>query len=300
MTKTFNVSTSEVATFLTCKQRWMYAHHPSYNLEPRTLGIALTRGVVGHGALEVFYKTLMLGKSYTDAIATANGWIGKKILEAIQIGDAPKADMIRGLSVVLQDYYSETKWLLSEYKILGVENLVSSPLPGSSDIIFVGRVDLMLEKIRGTDRGEVLPWDHKFSYNFWSENSLKMNPQISNYVWAILEMGMRSRKGIVSMLRYRENAVDSFKQEEVSTNATMRKTFIYNHLKAAEQIVELKLKPELDIEDGITRSASKFNCEYCPFVDLCYTEASGLESTTMRKARFRKNSYGYDNVLDVE
>lgn len=297
---TFNVSTSEVATFLTCKQRWMYAHHPSYNLEPRTLGMALTRGVVGHGALEVYYKAIFNGKSDGDSINDAQQYIVSQTLGALKLGDSEKAQMISSLGVVLNDYYRDTKWLLDKYNILGVENIVSAPLPGAEDIFFAGRIDLTLEVASGPDKGEVIPWDHKFTYNFWSEKALKMNAQISNYVWTVREMGSRSRKGTINMLRYREDAKESFNQHEVPVNSTMRDVFIKNHVVAAKQIVELKHKDKVGLDDGITRSTSKFNCEYCPFVDLCYTEACGLESDTMVKASYRKNSYGYDNVLDVE
>lgn len=295
-----NVSTSEVATFLTCKQRWMYAHHPSYNLEPRTLGIALTRGVIGHAALEVFYKTIMDGKSHTDAVTAANDYLAKKSLETMRLGDTDKLAMITSLSGMLQEYYSEAKWLLDKYKVVGVENLVKAPLPEAPHINFVGRIDLTLEELSGVNRGEWIPYDHKFTYNFWPEKAVRMNAQISNYVWALNEMGHRSRRGILGMNRYRENAQEKFSQEEVSTNSVMRKNFINNHTVAAIEIVNLKSKPVVSIDDGITRSTSKFNCEYCPFVDLCYTEASGLDATIMRQASYRKNSYGYDNVLDVE
>lgn len=300
MTTKFRVSTSEVATFLTCKQRWMYAHHPSYNLEPRTLGMALTRGLIGHGALEVYYKALFNGSDDTTAISKASDFIVQKTLHEVMLGDSAKAEMISSLGVILNDYYQNTKWLLDEYNLLGVENVVSAPLPGEPDIEFAGRIDLTLEVKSGVNKGEVIPWDHKFTYNFWSEKALKMNAQISNYVWACREMGMRSRKGYINMLRYRGDAKESFKQEEIKTNSTMRDNFIVNHVVAAREIVNLKLKDKVGLKDGITRSTSKFNCEYCPFVDLCYTEASGQDSTTMVKASFRKNSYGYDNVLDVE
>lgn len=300
MNKKFRVSTSEVATFLTCKQRWMYAHHPSYNLEPRTLGIALSRGLVGHGALEVYYKALFDGTLEAEAIKKANDYIMAKSLHEIARGDSEKAVMISSLGIVLQDYYVKTAWILERFNILGVENLVYADLPGEPDIEFAGRIDLMLEEKSGLNKGEVYPWDHKFTYNFWSAKALKMNAQISNYVWAARAMGLRSRKGFISMLRYRENAVENFGQEEVPTNSVMRDTFVANHVVASRQIVELKLIDKVGLKQGITRSPSKFNCEYCPFVDLCYTEASGLDSTLMVKANFRKNSYGYDNVLDVE
>ena len=297
---TYKVSTSEVATFLTCKQRWMYAHHPSYNLEPRTLGIALTRGVIGHKALEIFYKALFDGKTHEAAVSEAQSYIMQASLFEMRIGDSEKASMISSLGLILNEYYEESKWLLDTYNILGVENVVTAPLPGTSEIEFAGRIDLMLEIAKGPNKSEVIPWDHKFLYNFWPEGAIKMNVQMPNYVWAIREMGMRSRKGIVSMLRHRENAVERFKQEDVPSTSKLRETFILNHVEASKVIVDLKQKSKVGLQEGITRSTSKFNCEYCPFVDLCYTEASGQDSETMVKASYRPNSYGYDNVLDVE
>jgi hypothetical protein len=295
----FNVSTSEVATYLTCKQRWMYAHHPSYNLEPRTLGIALTRGIVGHEALEIYYKAIFDGSTHESAVDKSIGFVMKRSLSELMTGDSEKSSMIGHLGKILKEYFEDHKWLMDEYNILGVENRVIAPLPGVSDIFFAGRIDLMLEVAKGVNKGEVIPWDHKFTYNFWSESSLKLNAQISNYVWAIRAMGMRSRKGIISMIRYRDTARDSTKQEEVVTTSVMRDNFIENHKVAAIQIVELKTRPTVGLKEGVTRSPSKFNCEYCPFVNLCHLEVTGRDSSTMIKASYRPNSYGYDNELDV-
>ncbi|MGS2592212.1 PD-(D/E)XK nuclease family protein [Streptomyces hebeiensis] len=296
----YKVSTSEVATFLTCKQRWMYAHHPSYNLEPRTLGIALTRGVVGHKALETYYKAIYEGLSNEEAINKANDFLVKESLDSMMAGDIEKSRMISDLGLVLKNYFSEQLWILDSYEIVGVESLVNAPLPHTDNIDFVGRVDLLLKIVKGLNKGEIVPWDHKFCYNFWSESSIKMTPQIPNYIWAVREMGMHSRSGIISMIRYRSNAQESFKQESIETKSSLRDVHIVNHTVAAKQIVDLKQKSKVSTSDGITRSASKFNCEYCPFINLCYTEAQGLESETMIKASYRPNSYGYDNVLDVE
>lgn len=299
MTSKFRVSTSEVSTFLTCKQRWMYAHHPSYNLEPRTLGIALTRGVVGHAALEVYYKAIKAGKGLEDAQQDAMYYLMSESLRVMKVGDAEKAAVFSSLGTILRDYFQDAKYILDEYDLLGVESLITAPLPGCDDIEFAGRVDLALGVKSGPNRGEIVPYDHKFTYNFWSENPLKLNPQINNYIWAFREKGYRSRRGIINMLRYRENAVDKFKQEEVPTNSTLRETFILNHVEAAKVIVDLKQKPTVGLKEGITRSSSKFNCEYCPFATLCYTQACGEDTTAMVKASFRPNSYGYDSELDV-
>lgn len=296
---TYRVSTSEVATFLTCKQRWMYAHHPSYNLEPRTLGIALARGIIGHEALEIYYKSLQSTQDFDESERLVQKYIMKTALHEMNMGDSSKALMISTLGVLLKEYFEESKWIPDKYNIVGVENVVTAPLPGVSDIEFAGRIDLTLEIPSGPNKGERIPWDHKFTYNFWPEMAIKMNPQINNYIWSLREMGYRSRKGILSMSRHRENAQEKFKQEEVPSNSTLREAFIKNHTEAAKAIVDLKQKCKVGISEGVTRSASKFNCEYCPFSTLCYTEAQGLDSTNMVQASFRPNSYGYDNELDV-
>jgi hypothetical protein len=278
----------------------MYAHHPSYHLEPRTLGIALSRGLIGHKALEIYYKAILNGKLEAEAVKATEDFLQTRTLREIRIGDGDKAKMITDLIPIIQKYFVESQWVLKRFNILGVENLVYAPLPDEPDIEFAGRIDLMLEEKRGLTKGQVLPWDHKFTYNFWSAKALKMNAQISNYVWAARAMGMHSRGGIINMVRYRTDAIESFRQEEVPTTSVVRKEFIANHTVAARQIVDLKLQDKVGLEQGITRSTSKFNCEYCPFVDLCYTELTGQDVTVMLKANFRPNSYGYDNVLDVE
>lgn len=295
---TYKVSTSEVSTFLTCAQRWMYAHHPSYNLEPRTLGIALTRGLVGHKALEVYYKSIFKGNTESDSRAAARDYLIQETFSAMSMGDTEKSKMISSLGVIVDRYFDESKYILDKYNLVGVEQLIVASL--TPEIYFAGRVDLALEERSGTYKGYVIPYDHKFTYNFWPEMSLKMNAQISNYIWAYRANGYKSRQGIINMLRYRENATESFKQEPIPTNDVMRNQLIQNHVVAAQRIVELKKKPKVGVAEGITRSVSKFNCEYCPFANLCYTELSGLDSSTMIQAKYRPNSYGYDSVLDIE
>lgn len=297
-TKIFKVSTSEVSTFLTCKQRWMYAHHPSYNLEPRTLGIALSRGLVGHKALEIYYSGIHEGKLESESRQAALDYLMKEALKAMAIGDSTKSLMIGSLGIVIQKYFDDAMYIFDEYNILGVEQLMVAEL--TPEIYFAGRVDLALEEKKGPYRGYVVPFDHKFSYNFWPDMPIKMNAQISNYIWSYLVNGHRSRQGIINQLRYRENAVENFKQSVVPTNTAMRDTLIKNHTIAAEEIVDLKKKPTVDVDNGITRSVSKFNCEYCPFAELCHTELTGKDSSTMIKASYRPNSYGYDSVLDIE
>lgn len=293
----YKVSTSEVATYLTCAQRWMYAHHPSYNLEPRTLGIALSRGLYGHKALEIYYQSILDGKTEEEARNLSKEYIVESAMLEM-MADSEKAKMIASLGVVLDDYFFSAMHLLNQYNIIGVEQLLTASL--TDEIYFAGRVDLALEEKSGPYKGYVIPFDHKFTYNFWPETSIKMNAQISNYIWAYIYNGYKSRKGIINMVRYRDNAQERFKFAEVPTNSTMRNNFIQNHVVAAQRIVELKKKPKVGIEDGVTRSTSKFNCEYCPFATLCYTENCGLESKTMVAASYRKNSYGYDSVLDIE
>lgn len=293
----FRVSTSEVNTFLTCKQRWMYAHHPSYNLEPRTLGIALTRGIVGHKALELYYEMISHNEPHADAVDVVQEYIMGQFHKEVAYGDGEKSIMLMELLALLKNYLEESRWLLDRYDILGVEHLVTAPLPGVEDIDFAGRIDVVFGI---KSRNEAIPFDHKLCYNFWSDNSLRMNPQLSNYAWALSQIGYNSNKGIMNMVRYRENAIDKFKQEEVSVKPTVQGMFIQNHTVAAIDIVELKKKPEIGIQNGVTRSASKFNCEYCPFNELCYTESQGGNSKNVIAAHYRPNSYGYvDSELDI-
>src|SRR5690606_31282683 len=220
-------------------------------------------------------------------------YVVSEALKNLTVGDAAKAEMLTSLGVIVTEYFEQAKYLLKEYNIGAVESLITAPLPGCDEIEFAGRVDVVVEVKSGPYKGEIVSYDHKFCYNFWSDIPLLMNPQINNYVWAFREKGYRSRKGIINMLRHRDNAQERFKQHEVVTNSDLRGTFIMNHVQAAKQIVELKKHPKVGLDEGVSRSSPKLNCEYCPFARLCYTEASGEDSSTMLKAEVRRNSYGH-------
>lgn len=272
----------------------MYAHHPSYHLEPRTLGLALSRGVFGHKILEEFYEDLRLGSNYSDAVEKSLTNLASRAALEVTIGDSEKGKMYVALGDTMKQYFAETDKMLGNYEIVGVEHLLITPLP-NSDINFAGKVDLLLKISNGPYAGYVEPWDHKFTYDFWSEQALDLNPQISNYTWAIEQLGMKVKQGVINMVRYRDNAIEKFKQYPVTAKKIIQRTFIEDHKEAAEEIVELKTKPV----ERLKRSASKFNCQYCIFATLCNAQLNGVDTTLMQKANFRPNSYGYDSELDV-
>ena len=62
-----NISNSEVSTWLSCRNKYRYAF--DLDLEPKKRSDPLTRGTIGHDALDVYYKTLQAGVEPTHVRA---------------------------------------------------------------------------------------------------------------------------------------------------------------------------------------------------------------------------------------
>lgn len=293
------VSTSEVAAFGTCQYRWMYAHHWSYHLESAKLGPALTRGLLGHSALEFFYTTYQKTEDYDHSV---NETIMRTMLGAAKLFEAEpdKAAMLSALANRLKLYFEYYRSDMDLFEILEVEKYIEAPLPGIESAYFAGRVDLVIKWKYGQFKGETSPLDHKFVYNFWPKGALELNAQMPNYVWALREMDTpHVRRAIVNQIRHREMREESMVPEklwqrpEIVPSLTEVNSIVDNHVKIARQIVRLQGMSKEEVRKEATRSILKFNCEYCPFYRLCKAELTGEPTDDMIAVEFKPNSYGY-------
>ena len=58
------ISNSEVSSFQQCERKWYYGY--KMNLEPNVTSTSLSRGVLGHEILAVYYKVLMEQPGHYD------------------------------------------------------------------------------------------------------------------------------------------------------------------------------------------------------------------------------------------
>jgi hypothetical protein len=291
---TIKVSNSE-ALSLTCEAKWMYAFHPGYNLEPKTLSMALTRGNVGHKALEHFFTGVMEGQSRDKCEALALQYLVDTMSVASSTADMPLMEIITELLPLMKKYFEShtLNTFLSSVEILGVEYGFEAELPGG--FILPGRADLVVYYKKGQFKGETMPVDNKFVYNFWSEDDFRMNSQIPGYIYGLRE-AMPDRvitRGMINQLRYRKNAVEQFVMTPIRPEKGEVTEIIANHINCSGRVKELKETPVEELRKTVRRMLNKYNCKNCGFRSLCKSEITGGNTRELIKMSYQPNSYGY-------
>lgn len=302
------VSSSNATAALTCWQRWKYAHHPAYNIVPKTLGPALTRGIAGHAILEAFYTAIYDGATIKSAIKDAKSELLDMCLEAAESGDSIKAKVLSELQDLLMiyfDYYADD---IENWEILSVELRQDMPLL-DEEVYLPSRLDLVVKHKKGKFKGEVTPVDHKFVYDFWSEDLLTLNTQMPLYIATTRHKFPDEvvRRAIVNQIRYRytdseksplseKNHEDLFRRDFIIPTAREIRVTLEDHTLVAKNIARYTNTPieNLKLPHAITRP----NCEYCIYKTLCMAERRGDTVNLLIQSQFKKNDYGYDERND--
>lgn len=279
------ISNSEIKTFQTCQRRHYYSFRESLAPDSKNLSKALTRGIVGHEALEEYYRAKRQGNN--------KAWCTDVLLHVIDQSLSKYAEFTKELTQlkdVLKRYvdcYWDEPW-----KVLEVEKSYETLLDNSRvDLKYGMRLDLLVEITAGKDKGQIVVVDHKFVYDFFSDRHNKMNAQLIKYMKTLRDNGIDVRKGILNQIRYRElknpDSKKIFRRDTiVSSNAEMQR-YMNEHAKVAKDIWEMETAP---IE--LTRmNIDKMTCGYCSFQPLCSLYMSGLDTEATKKHLYVRNEY---------
>lgn len=303
---TRKVSNTEVITWNTCKQRYFLTF--DLNLEPKKPGIALYRGIVGHAMCEAYY-TPMIGVSpglKTEALfdfCEKKAWeVYRSYLAVAEALDENEA--LLDLKRVMERYFAyarsyPTKSINNsnqrQWIILQVEKYYDLDLVDDFD--YAGRLDL----IARID-GRVVIIDHKFVYNFWTQDKLDLNPQLPKYVGILRNNGIKIDEVMVNQIRYRPKKRPPFYTDEemfkysfyVPTPAEVN-----NHLKeqiqVSREIVEWRSKPIEERARLATRILNDMVCTSCPVKSLCIMGLKGLDIKNEIAAFYQPNTYDYNS-----
>ena len=294
------ISHSEVETYLLCEQRHFYAFGDNTfgdqtGLEPKRMSDALYRGIVGHDALSMFYKSLKEGVSYEEASSNA---INQVMMWSTR--PEPKYDILTDLNIrILPRYFLFAKakfdegwrpeFVEHEFRLKFMVDEVEYVYPFKPDVIM------------RDPAGNLWVWDHKFVYNFYSQEEINLLPQIPKYIGALRALGYHIKGGYYNQLRYREvkdldkhNRLDPF----IPTDDRVINAF-RQQIKVMEEIAHLKEGLISDWEESVTRVLNGMVCKTCSFKHLCAAMLSGSDGVLMRKAEFNPNSYGYKEEGDA-
>lgn len=298
---TLRVSNSEALSVGTCEAKWMYAFHPKYKLEPNYQSTALMRGLIGHEALEKFFKHLLnfangnyTGEVLEKAKESATSFLIEEIVTASKSEDFSRVDVITELVPIITEYFksSTLSKFLDKIEILGVE--VGFEVQVAPDYMLPGRIDLLVRYKKGQWAGEIVPVDNKFVYNFWSEDDFRMNSQMPTYIYALRQLYPNDviKRSVINQLRHRVNATERFAMTPVESTKIEVTNVIANHLRFMGRIDNLK--SDSDPDSLVTRSLSKYTCGNCGFKLLCKSDLNERNSKDLIKMEYRPNTYGYN------
>ena len=287
------ISHSEVDAFLTCQYRHYYAHVEK--LEKIEKGSALTRGIIGHAAFEAFFKARQQGSSWAYSVNTVTDVLTSEILKA---SDPKAIELLGQLAALIPGFLEYYRQRIESWKVVAVEEEFRIKF---EDFDFALKPDYYVRE----RNGEYALFDSKFTYDFYAPQLVQMLPQLPKYAGALKILGNPVDKAYYSFIRYRSirdtSPKNIYQMESVNLNDSRVKRAVTEQLQTANKIVELKSLPTDMHKERIVHTATKTNCQWCPFLDLCVAEISGSDGKHLKKSLYQPNTYGYEPgvVLDV-
>jgi len=287
----FSTSNSEIDIYNTCERKWWYAF--ALGLRPKRHTEALSYGVLGHKALEEFYRAKLDGADLEESRLAGQ----KVILEYMAKNfnnpvlfqeEIDIAEVVASRFNAYVDYYKDDGW-----RVISVENtLVSTDvIPG---IDYYMTSDLLAEETIGPYRGQIILIDHKWCYNFWTDVEATMHPQIPKYIDTARVNGYPDIKmGVINQIRYRSNAKELFRRKYIEPSNKSIETIRYEEGKAVREVEALARQDVKTSATLVRRKMQRRTCKECAFNLPCRMELNGEDPTEVFVEMFEPKDYGY-------
>lgn len=306
----FGVSNSEVTSFSTCELAWFFGSHPDANLRPKSQGPALTRGIIGHSALEAFYQNLMESNDFESSAQEALNVVQAERVKAVMASDFDKVKILNQLYKLLEGYFAFYGNDAVHWEILGVESFYKLEWQESTSVYLPMRLDAVIYQKSGKYKGEISPVDHKFTNDFWHDWKFRLNSQFPLYIKALRSTRFRGKlppivkRAIVNMIRTREVKEpyphDTYLRVYQPYNNNQIQMVYENHLKIARRISILKRMPGFEVIDQVAATWGSPNCQFCQFKSLCAIRLEGGEIENAIQADYEPSTYGYPSLEELD
>lgn len=265
------ISNTQVTTYNTCTK----AHEYSYirKLEPRSKSLPIIRGVVGHSALEAYYKEMKEGSHVETckkaALDVINTEICRVALESPE--EVNTIEMLSQLRLLIEAYSGVYR--VESFRVLEIEKI--HVIYVGSEISYGMILDLLVEFTSGQYKGDIVPVDHKFSYNFKNETELGLDAQLPKII-KTLKSEYFVTKGMFNQIRYRflksPNPEDIFRRTFIRPRNSEINQIWSEQIEAVKEIVYNPAKPR--------RTLSPIICKNCFFQTLCKADLMGEDTAT--------------------
>jgi PD-(D/E)XK nuclease superfamily len=211
--KVFKVSTTEREEFKACRRKWDYASLSRQGIEPKRAAMPLWFGTGVHEGLEHYYK------SEADPVEVFDAWAEKSIQEMkedkeIKWDEATAKQFDESCDLGRKMLENYVTWAsIADYseeigfaKVLYTEREFQVPiLDGNGNVArfvdrndqewemhLVGRLDLVVEDFHG----RLWLLDHKTTKDKLDPETLVLNDQMVNYLWAVQQIFGRPFEGV--------------------------------------------------------------------------------------------------------
>lgn len=270
------VSHSEVDSFLRCERAHFYGY--GMGIQRRTESNSLRRGTLGHLALEHFFNVIKSGGSFVEAQEAARAAVTEATMQDPTL-IILAAEVIDSLSYFYQAYP------FNGWKILEVEYELVIEVTGGLDFPLV--IDLIVED----QWGRIWVIDHKFQWDFFSDNDMELQSQLPKYVAALRVAGWKIDKAGYNQLRYRklkENSVENRYRFEELPNLTDERviTTFREQAITAQRVQERKALPIEEQSWLAVRTQNKLVCKSCPFRAICIAELNNHQPQLILDAHY--------------
>ena len=291
------ISNSEVATWLTCRRQYYYAFDmgiaPKQRFNNPGKVSTLAIGTLGHEILAIYYEGLKYDMSVEEAREGARHQIAMLMMNP-QHYSVP---IVSATSAILERYWSfYAKDDYERFEVLDVEKEYDIPL--TDEFSYVFRFDLLLKERRTPKIGLT---DHKFKYDFFSDEAISLSGQLPKYVGALRYNGVNPDFVWLNQIRAKPAAKewgpkDFFRRSPVTPSNFKVTTAIREQVIASQEIAEWREQPDEVKKATALRSMDSFPnpCGKCPFNLICRMEYDGGNINLIVAKEFGPNSYNYN------
>lgn len=306
------ISNTEVQQAYNCEQAWLFGFHPEMHYQLKSFGIARTRGILGHSALEIFYKGLKEERDYDQCAQEALQFIQDLRIKELMNDDFANPEMITLLNflyTILGKYFEYYREDVENWEILDIEAFFATEFHGEVDFYLPSRLDLVVYHKHGEFAGETSPVDHKFVGDFWKKPKLLLNSQLPLYNKALRSARFAGKpkpvvnRAIINQIRTRalKNPTneDLFQRATQSYSVKRTEKVFDNHMKTAVRLAYLKRLPLAEAHEEIQASLGSMACQYCDFKDLCDATFEGTDTSLIIEATLKPNEYGYPPLEEI-
>lgn len=287
------VSNTEVTTKSVCDRQHFYRFTLGIEPLPENLSPALYRGIIGHEALEVYYRALMEGKSVEEARLAALEYLEKVILSVVTHTpeDTSRVILLSELSLLI-DAYSRY-YGVEPFEVIAVEKVYQAPI--GDDLFYGMKLDVLIKYTSGDYRGDFCIMDHKFVYNFKDAPELEMDGQMPKYQKTLRANGIVVGKAIFNQIRYRKIndpvPTQIFRRTPARLNPVKTATIWDEQKEIAQKIVDDEKNQKRPL-----RTLSLLVCRNCHFYELCNADMMGQKTEQMIAANYQQSTYGYTTL----